>query len=696
MKQIYKLSIAILALTFSVAASADITNWMKAYYNFRQGVEKYHENDYDEAFKYLSDEVNEHPKNGYAWLYLGSIYLDNDQYSEAVTSISKALKYIDTSDKQYRCAAFATQGDAYRALKDTVNSLKSYNSALKINSADTKIMLRRAGLYLMSDNYELAEKDYQRVVSIEPNNISGYLGLGEIDIQRDNYDGAIANAERAIAIDASDYQGYAQKARALVLKGDERAAIEPILSALVLDEGASSWNLLNMITDNDAKIVLAAKLKVLQNKSPNDSRWPYVIGRTYELGKQYEKALPQYAKGLKTEYPNIFYECIARCYFDLGQFEKALSIVDRALSVEDLAEDEDLIFLKGNILNEMGRRDEAIAQLDRYVDMKPDFYYGYYRRGWFKDEAGQLDEAIEDYTMAIILEPQYAYAYCGRGRCLMEQKKIDEARQDFLKVIELDTVPKYDSSAHYAFLFLGRIDEGNAFLDSLIVKEKDYYDAACYYSLLNDREKALEYLQKAMDAGYVRFEHLKVDRDLDNIRNLPEYKAIVERQQKKVAQFKDPLDITKLTEGLSHEEAESWDESDKRGKVKASHIPYTKQGGVMKVKCAINGLPLYFIFDTGAADVTMSLVEAQFMYKNGYIKRSDIVGKSYYSLADGNISEGMVINLRHVKFGGLELDDVRASVVLSQSAPLLLGQSVLSRLGKVEIDNRAHEIVITK
>ena len=46
-----------------------------------------------------------------------------------------------------------------------------------------------------------------------------------------------------------------------------------------------------------------------------------------------------------------------------------------------------------------------------------------------------------------------------------------------------------------------------------------------------------------------------------------------------------------------------------------------------------------------------------------------------------------VINLRNVNFGGLNLNDIRASVVHNQSAPLLLGQSVLSRLGNIEIDN---------
>ena len=101
-----------------------------------------------------------------------------------------------------------------------------------------------------------------------------------------------------------------------------------------------------------------------------------------------------------------------------------------------------------------------------------------------------------------------------------------------------------------------------------------------------------------------------------------------------------------------------------------------------------------FVFDTGASDVSISMVEASFMMKNGYLDKSDVVGSAHYSDALGNISEGTVVNLRKVKFGDLELDNVRASVVKNQKAPLLLGQTVLSRAGKIEIDNQKRVIKV--
>ena len=81
------------------------------------------------------------------------------------------------------------------------------------------------------------------------------------------------------------------------------------------------------------------------------------------------------------------------------------------------------------------------------------------------------------------------------------------------------------------------------------------------------------------------------------------------------------------------------------------------------------------------------MVEATFMMKNGYLDKKDVVGSQYFLDANGNVSEGTTINIRKVDFGGLELENVRASVVRNPKAPLLLGQSVLGRLGKIEIDN---------
>lgn len=119
-------------------------------------------------------------------------------------------------------------------------------------------------------------------------------------------------------------------------------------------------------------------------------------------------------------------------------------------------------------------------------------------------------------------------------------------------------------------------------------------------------------------------------------------------------------------------------------------------GNTYLVSCKVNGLPLDFIFDTGASSVTLSRKQAQFMLRNGYLSRSDIVGSSSYQTASGDIAIGMVIKLKKIEISGLVLNNVEATIINSDSAPLLLGQSALSRLGKIQIDYRNSTLTIIR
>ena len=339
------------------------------------------------------------------------------------------------------------------------------------------------------------------------------------------------------------------------------------------------------------------------------------------------------------------------------------------------------IYYKANYLDNAGRSKDAIALMDQYISKEPRDYACYYSRGWIKDHNNDIDGAIEDYTIAITLEPNYLYDYMVRGRAYYLKNEKELAMSDFEEVIARDTVDGGGSSAMYSYIYLNKYDDAIKILNRYLDKKNDNgynYEAACVYSLMNNKEKALEYLRKSLEGGYYKFAHIRRDRDMDNIRDLPEFEALLK-------EFETKVNKEIGSEGNDKEEYEEH----------VSEVPFTKEGGVYKVKCEINKLPLHFIFDTGASDVSISNVEATFMLKNNYLSPQDIIGRQNYLNANGEISEGTVINLRNVDFAGLSLTNIRASVVKNQKAPLLLGQSVLGKLGKIEIDNEKRILKVT-
>lgn len=115
-------------------------------------------------------------------------------------------------------------------------------------------------------------------------------------------------------------------------------------------------------------------------------------------------------------------------------------------------------------------------------------------------------------------------------------------------------------------------------------------------------------------------------------------------------------------------------------------IQMEKEGGVYKVPCTVNGVKMKFIFDTGAATVSMSQTMAQFLLDGDYLSETDIRGTGKSVLADGSIVNHATIILRDVEIGGMHIHNIDATVIEGQNAPLLLGQTAISELGRVTID----------
>lgn len=127
---------------------------------------------------------------------------------------------------------------------------------------------------------------------------------------------------------------------------------------------------------------------------------------------------------------------------------------------------------------------------------------------------------------------------------------------------------------------------------------------------------------------------------------------------------------------------------------KQNALPMEKKDGVTYVWIEVNGIPLKFIFDTGASSIFISPAEALVLIKQGTLDENDILGKENYQDATGGISEGTIINLKEVKIGNKILKNVQASVSDNIESPLLLGQSALEQFGSIEIDNRNLKIIL--
>ena len=650
-------------------------------YNYQRGLEAMQDEKRQEALEFFNKDLKENPKNGYSYSWIAMLRGQNEEYGRALTAADLAIKYLPKKDAEYIIFAYTTRAGVYLHLEDTVKAMSDYDTAIKVKPDEGALYEKRAQIYFEQERYDLAAADYHKMIELNPGDVMGYMGLGRNANEQRNWTEAIKQFDYVTKLSSDYSSGYSFRAESYIGLEKWNEATDDIVSALALEWDRKAMYLATTLKE-PAFTMLVSKMKIQSVKSPNEARWPYVMGTMYQHEKQYKKAVEAYEEANKRNASPAILRWVAHCYSEMGLYENALNSIDQALNMDST----DLVNLerKANILYEMGNAKSAIDVYTQVLNTQPEYAFGYYRRGWFKELTGDFDGAIEDLSICVVLDPEESYAFETRGDIYLRQGKKELAEADFLKVIEIENTPEKYSCIHYAYQGLGQYDKAIEMMDSIIAREEDragsYYDAACLYSRMDNKQKALEYLEKSLELDYRRFAHIERDQDMDPIRDMEEFKALILKyKQSDVDGSSVRSEVEKSTISSTAD---------------ISEIPFTKESGVYKVKCQINGLPLHFVFDTGASDVTLSMTEASFMMKNGYLSGNDVIGSQRYMDADGDISVGTVINLNDVNFGGQTLKNVRASVVRNQKAPLLLGQSVLGRLGKIEIDNQKRVLII--
>jgi len=484
----------LIALVFAFVASFAYAGDIKRpdSYNYQRALEAYQQGNNEEALDYLNKEVKENPKNGYAFMMIGSIRYSDEEYGRALSALNVALKHLPKKDKEYRSSAFITRALVNDALENDEAALQDYNQAVKADPDNTNGYYYRAEYLYSKEQYDLADADYKKLISMDNGMRVGYKGLGRSNIERGAYDDAIKQFDYVIRSYSDDSQAYAFRSECYFKKGDYDRAADDAVKSIDIDRNTKGFILLNEIADS-ALMPVTTRLKIKTVKEPNQSYWQYALGAVYEHTDNYAKAIEAYKKSYELDGHDITMERLSLCYESLGNYTMALNCIDEAIRIDST--EYSYIAQKADLLYDSGRTKEAIDTYTQYIQREPEYYGGYYRRGFMKSNIHDVDGAIEDYSTSITLDPTYFYAYLGRGDMYMLKGMKTDAYKDYRKVTELDTVPSQSSCAFYAYHELGEDDKAIAYLDSTMKKFPEdkgtFYDAACLYSRMGATTRPL-------------------------------------------------------------------------------------------------------------------------------------------------------------------------------------------------------------
>ena len=683
MKRILALTLLALALAFSPACAQKMTS--SPDYKIQKAYEVLNEeNDTEKALDLLDEVIDDIPDHAGALLLRGRVLGSTGEYGKALADFNAAIKV----NKPRKTGVPNSMLHGYRAqalsdLDRDKEAADEYKMALEMARKDNPAVVQDIAFDYSQclfhlKRYDDAESVLKGMLRDDETDVEAMAGLALVRMKHEQYEEAVKILDRSEKYDTEYGETYRLRMDAYDNLGEKDKAIDQAIMYFEKDDEPDMERILEVFDKhyNYALVKVKSQIKT----SEHGDYWRFILCCLYEDNRDYVQAIKEY-DALEKEFgkSHVINERRSDCYDNLGLTDRAIEDITAAISEE---QDANYLLYRGDYFRKAGRYEEAIADFTAAMEEMPDDSFLYYRRGWCHELSGDKAKAMEDYNMGLDIDQSYPYLYLMRGELYLGMGDNEKAAADFEQIIQKDTVANGGSCRQYALHFLGRDDEAAEWMDKVIADDPEepgnWYDKACLYSRMGRLDEAVSAIKKAFSLGYRSFGHLEHDDDLDAIRDREDFKAVVEAAKEELA-----AQLVKFEIEAPKEEGREVEVAMLR-----------RGGGTFEIPCEINGLPLDMIFDTGASDVSISSVEANFMLKNRYLSEKDIKGKAYYQTANGEISEGTTITLKEVKIGEAVLKNVEASVKKNQKAPLLLGQSVMERFGTITIDNINSKLII--
>ncbi|MDQ2867305.1 MAG: tetratricopeptide repeat protein [Verrucomicrobiota bacterium] len=191
-------------------------------------------------------------------------------------------------------------------------------------------------------------------------------------------------------------------------------------------------------------------------------------------------------------------------------------------------------FAYAHVLSDMGRHDEAIAEIKRARELDPVFLLYAALEGMMLHHAGRNDEALLELTKAIDLDSNFWITHLQLGKIYTQQRKYTEAIAEFVRARDLSHGnSEAIASIGYAAAMAGDRAKTEAVLNELKTSSSQRYVApasiALVYNALGDRNEAVSWLNKACEERDVWVTLLKVDPRWDSLRADAGFAAVLKR-----------------------------------------------------------------------------------------------------------------------------------------------------------------------
>jgi TolB-like protein/DNA-binding winged helix-turn-helix (wHTH) protein/Flp pilus assembly protein TadD len=187
-----------------------------------------------------------------------------------------------------------------------------------------------------------------------------------------------------------------------------------------------------------------------------------------------------------------------------------------------------------HLLLSSGRRDEALAESNRALELDPVSPIINLHLGWHYLYTRQYDRALDQLAKTLELDPSYALAHWYRGLAYEQKKLYPDALREMGKAKDL--LPgnlAVQSDIGHVYAVSGDKDAAERVIARLREESKRHYvnkyEVALIYVGLGQNDQAFEWLDKAFRGHSDQLIYLNVDPRLDSIRCDSRFTELVRR-----------------------------------------------------------------------------------------------------------------------------------------------------------------------
>lgn len=182
----------------------------------------------------------------------------------------------------------------------------------------------------------------------------------------------------------------------------------------------------------------------------------------------------------------------------------------------------------------MGRTEESLAQMSRARELDPLSISMNFSLGWRLYMARQYDKAIEQLHNTLDMDPNFALPRMVLGQAYEQKRAYQQAIAELQKAASIShDSPQMLGALGYAYSVAGQKSEAEKVLGQLMDQSKKQYVSPFYvaivYAGLRENERALDWLEKAYQDRSNGVVFIKVDPQLDGLRTIPRFQALLRR-----------------------------------------------------------------------------------------------------------------------------------------------------------------------